>query len=532
MLPLLTSEQMRALDAHAIDDIGIPGVVLMENAARAVLETIEDRYGDAENLNVAVVCGPGNNGGDGFAIARHLHLRGADVDVFFLGEDKQLKGDALSNYLLLNPLGVSVIHWSDANEGVSLRDYELIVDAIFGTGNKRAPSGIFQQAIEAINESTAQVISVDVPSGVDATTGDVPGAAVEADVTVTFQQVKCGLMLPPGRNYTGDLIASPISIPEVEAVLAQAPFALPEDSDILDNLPPRSREAHKGVFGNLLVVAGSRGMSGAARLMGLAALRCGVGLVKVATAESVRSEVATFRPEIMTIGLPETAAGTIAASAMSTLEPFLEWADCIAIGPGLGTDAGTAQFIEGLFKTTQLPMVIDADALNLIAANNLLDKLPKDVILTPHPGEFDRLSGTKQESFQQRLTAATDFVRRHAVTLVLKGAPTVCFDSDGFGVINPTGNPGLATAGSGDVLTGIIGALRAQGLDSHMAAWIACYLHGRAADLVVESVGTTLLVAGDVITYLPQAFASVHGREAAAEERNHGCCGHCKQPSS
>jgi NAD(P)H-hydrate epimerase len=526
---------MRQLDAHAIDTVGIPGIVLMENAARAVLETIEDRYGDVDALNVAVVCGPGNNGGDGFAIARQLLLRGADVDVFFLGEEKQITGDALTNFLLLDPLGLSVVHWHGQDEGVSLSDYDLIVDAIFGTGNTRAPSGVYQQAIEAINESAAHVVSVDVPSGVDATSGSVPGIAVEADVTVTFQQVKCGLMLPPGRNFAGDLIASPISIPDIEEVLASAPFALPEDADILENLPARPREAHKGIFGNLLIIAGSRGMSGAARLMSLAALRCGVGLVKVATPESIRAEVATFRPEVMTIGLPETASGAIAASALETLQPYLEWANCIAIGPGMGTDAETAQFLAGLFAAASLPMVIDADALNIISANNLLDKLPKDVILTPHPGEFDRLTGRKHTDLQERIVAAAAFAEGHGLNLVLKGAPTVCFDADGFGVINPTGNPGLATAGSGDVLAGIIGALRTQGLESYTAAWVGCYLHGRAADLVVESAGTAMLVAGDVITYLPPAFGSVQPKEAVEEgesSSHHGCDGHCNKHHS
>jgi hydroxyethylthiazole kinase-like uncharacterized protein yjeF len=534
MLPLLTSEQMRALDAHAINTIGIPGIVLMENAARAVLETIEQRYGDVESQSVAVVCGPGNNGGDGFAIARQLSLRGADVDVYFLGDEKQIKGDALTNYLLLEPLGIAVIQWAGEGEGISLSEYELIVDAIFGTGTTRAPEGIYRQAIEAINESSAQVIAVDVPSGVDASSGKVPGMAVEADVTVTFQQVKCGLVLPPGRDYAGDLIASPISIPAVEEVIAAAPYALPEDADILDNLPDRPREAHKGIFGNLLVIAGSRGMSGAARMVSMAALRCGVGLVKVATPESIRSEVAMFRPEIMTIGLPETASGGIAPAAVETLKPYLEWASCLAIGPGFGTARETAAFLEGLFAVTDLPMVIDADALNLVAAHNLLDKLPKDVILTPHPGEFDRLTAKKHADLAERLTVAAKLAQTRALTLVLKGAPSVCFDADGFGIINPNGNPGLATAGSGDVLTGVIGALRAQGLDSFAAAWVGCYLHGRAADLAVEGVGAPLLVAGDVINSLPQAFASVQKEKSSEAEHDHrhGCDGHCNKHSS
>ena len=213
---------------------------------------------------------------------------------------------------------------------------------------------------------------MDLPSGVDATTGEAPGLAVEADVTVTFQQAKCGLLLPPGRDLAGDLIVAPISIPDEEEIIAAAPFWLPEDADIVQQLPPRPRDAHKGLFGNLLIVAGSRGMSGAARLMGLSALRSGVGLVKVACPESIRYEVAAFRPEVMTIGLPETARGAIAADALAELKSYIEWADVIAIGPGLGTEEETAQFLKALFNYAKLPYVIDADALNLIAAHGLL----------------------------------------------------------------------------------------------------------------------------------------------------------------
>jgi ADP-dependent NAD(P)H-hydrate dehydratase / NAD(P)H-hydrate epimerase len=520
---------MRRLDAHAIEVIGIPGIVLMENAARAMLEAIEERLGDVELLSIAVVCGPGNNGGDGFALARHLFLRGAEVDVYLLPAEDSLKGDALTNYQLLGRLGLHAIEWSAEDEGITLTDYDLIVDAIFGTGAARAPSGVYAQAIEAINDSPADVYAVDLPSGVDATTGEAPGLAVEADVTITFQQAKCGLLLPPGRDLAGDLIVAPISIPDHEQIIAAAPFWLPEDADVELQLPARPRDAHKGLFGNLLIVAGSRGMSGAARLMGLAALRSGVGLVKVACPESIRFEVAAFRPEVMTIALPETAAGAIAANALDTLKSYIEWADVIAIGPGLGTDEETAKFLTALFNFAKLPYVIDADALNLIAAHNLLASLPtEDVILTPHPGEFDRLTGQKYTDFPSRVAAGRTFAQEHGVYLLLKGAPSISFDPDGLGVLNPTGNPGLATAGTGDVLTGIVGALRAQGLDSHSASWMAAYLHGRAADLAIEEVGMASLVAGDVISYLPAAFASV-AEEAGEEgeaEHEHGCNGH------
>jgi len=518
---------MRALDAHAIDTIGIPGIVLMENAARSVVDAIEERAGDVEFLSVAVLCGPGNNGGDGFAIARQLHLRGADVDVFLLCDESAIKGDALTNYNLLKTLELYPMPW-EAENGITLDEYDVIVDALFGTGAARAPDGLYLDAIHCINDSDGLVVAVDVPSGVDASTGRVTGEAVMADVTVTFQCGKCGQLLPPGRDYAGDLVVSPISIPEREEVLAEAPFALPEADDVLALLPLRPREAHKGVFGNLLVIAGSRGMSGAARLSGLAALRSGVGLVKIATPESIRSEVAAYRAELMTIGLPETAAGTIAASALETLKPHLLWADAVALGPGLGTDEETARFVAALLKEAERPLVIDADGLNLIAQHHLQDSIPAGTILTPHPGEFDRLAAKKHEDFFARAEAARSLASEREIIVVLKGAPTICFDPPGLGVINPTGNPGLATAGTGDVLTGMIAGFLAQGLDPHTAAWVGAYLHGRAADIAVGELGEASLVAADVIATLPEAFDSLENGDEDDGDDPHSCsCGRC-----
>ncbi len=525
MIPLLTSDQMRALDAHAINELGIPGIVLMENAARSVMDAIEERFDDVEFLSVAVVCGPGNNGGDGFAVARHLFLRGADVDVFLLCDESQIKGDALTNYNLLKALDLPSIQW-DTESGIMLADYDIIVDALFGTGAVRAPEAAVLDAVQAINEAPGTVFAVDVPSGVDASTGVVPGEAVLADVTVTFQCAKAGQLLPPGRDHTGDLIVAPISIPEREDILADAPFALPEDEDVLALLPARPREAHKGYFGNLLIIAGSRGMSGAARLVGLAALRMGTGLVKVAVPESIRSEVAGYRAELMTIGLPETAAGTIAASAIDVLKPHFEWADAVALGPGLGTEAETGKFLEKLVKIAAKPLIIDADGLNLIAAHKLMDHLPAGTVLTPHPGEFDRLTRHKAGDFYSRAAAAGQLAQDRELVVVLKGAPTISFDATGLGVINPTGNPGLATAGSGDVLTGMIAALVAQGLDGHTAGWMGAYLHGRAADLAVQDLGEASLVAGDVIGSLPAAFTSLIADDDGDAD-DHAChCGH------
>ena len=507
MIPLLTSEQMRELDSNAINEIGIPGIVLMENAALAVIDVIDERFGEIEWMTVAIICGPGNNAGDGFAIARQLHLRGADVDVFLMSDPAKLQGDALTNYKLLEPLDVTAFFVENADE-LDLSEYDLLVDAIFGTGSTRAPEGIYYGAIRAINDSPSNVIAVDCPSGVDASTGSTPGEAVWADVTVTFQHAKVGLLLPPGKEFAGDVVIAPISVPPHADVLEQIRFGLPEDEDIADLLPPRALDAHKGDFGKLLIVAGSRGMSGAVRLSALAALRMGVGLVKVAVPESIRSEVATFIPEIMTIGLRETSQGTIASQAIEQLREFIDWADAVAVGPGMNQDAETAKFLKALFPLTER-LIVDADGLNLIAAHDLFSELPVGAVLTPHPGEFARLCGKHHESFIERVDAAGKFASEHEVVLLLKGAPTLTFSKQDATVVNTTGNPGLATGGSGDVLTGMIGALLAQKLDGQSAAFAAAFIHGRAADIAVEDIGEAALISGDIIDYLPDALFSL-----------------------
>lgn len=522
---------MRALDTHAIDELGIPGIVLMENAALAVLSAIEERYDDVEDLYIAVVCGPGNNGGDGLALARHLSLRGSDVDVYVIGDPHAYRGDAQTNFRLAEKLDIPVIRLEDGPEGVSLEDYDLIVDAIFGTGAVRAPAGVVLDAISAINESGVPVIAIDLPSGVDASTGDGPGAAVMASLTVALQHAKLGHFLPPGRDYCGDVMVAPISIPTPNDNRFRFDVVLPEDVDVDELLPRRERGAHKGDCGKLLIIAGSRGMSGAARLVALAALRSGVGLVKVACPASVRAEVAAAAPELMTIALPETEHGFIGEQAAEVLKQYLDWPDVIAVGPGLGRDEETALFLSKLFSIYRaFKFVIDADALNLIAEDKLEKQIPPQSILTPHPGEFDRLiaaTGTAPfpggqgggSSFFSRLSRLRSVADQWGLATVLKGSPTVT-QGDGALIVNPTGNPGLATGGTGDVLTGIIAALWAQGLDAGDAAWVGAFLHGRSADIAVETLGEASLVATDVIRFLPAALRSVGEPESDPHEHS------------
>ncbi len=517
MLPLLTSDQMRSLDANAIDDVGIPGIVLMENAALAVLQVMEERYEDMEDRRIAVVCGPGNNGGDGYALARQLHLRGAEVDIYATGDPARLEGDARVNFVLTSKLGIPLFRTDQSREGFSLEEYDLIVDAIFGTGTIRAPEGAAKDAIDAINESGAPVIAIDLPSGVDGSTGHTPGVATHATVTVGLEHAKLGHFFPPGRDHCGDVIISPISIPELPPDRLEFQYFSPLDEDVEEALPVRSRDAHKGDCGRLMIVAGSRGMSGAARLVAQSAYRSGVGLVKVACPESIRAEIAAGVPEATTIGLPETTNGTISEGAIELLKSWMDWPGAFAVGPGLGRDEETGVFLQALFSLFRsFRMVIDADALNLIADHELFEHIPAQSVLTPHPGEFSRLmqsdsslSGPNSHGqFAERVKAARTLAAQWQTTLVLKGSPTVTI-GEGPVIVNPTGNAGLATGGTGDVLTGIIAGLIGQGVDLFDAAWSGCFLHGRSADLATHELGETSLIATDVIRFLPLAIRSL-----------------------
>ncbi|MBK6910300.1 MAG: NAD(P)H-hydrate dehydratase [bacterium] len=507
MQSLFTPDQMRAFDGRAISEFGIPGPVLMENAALQALAVIEQEYGDVELLSVAVLCGPGNNGGDGFALARQLFLRGCDVDIWLFSDPQALAGDAKTNYEIARKLAISILTPA-GDEDLDFGEYDLIVDALLGTGLTRAPEGLMASVIELLNETDLAVIALDIPSGVDGGTGATLGHGLDATHTVTFQCGKPGLYLYPGRKHAGQVHVVPISLPLSVDDLLKADYYVPEHEDVASLFPNRPLDAHKGSFGRLLVVAGSRGLSGAARLCGAAALRSGVGLVTMAIPESTRSDVAR-QPELMTIPLPETAGGCLSAAGWSALEPYLAWADAIAVGPGLGKASETVELLEKLLATTK-PLVIDADGLNLIAAHKLQAQLPRGTVLTPHPGELERLVGRGLPTDAQRIAAARELAQSRQVTVLVKGATSATVTPDGKVYLNVTGNPGLASGGSGDVLTGIIGALLAQGAPAGAAAWGGAYLHGLAADVAADVLGEVAMLPSDVITYLPSAIAELN----------------------
>jgi len=510
--PVLTAEEMRRVDARAVADLGIPGPTLMENAGRGAAETLlaalPERGLRVRGLRVAIVCGRGGNAGDGFVVARRLKRAGARPDVLLTAPPDALRGDAALKYQELRRAGVAARVVEDAAKATpALARAAVIVDALLGTGARGAPAALVAALIEAINASGRPVVALDVPSGLPADGGAPEGPVVSAWLTPTFAAPKLGLVIGPGAERAGRVSVVPIGVPEAEVARDARTFLL-EASDVAPLFPRRPREVHKGTYGHLLVVAGSVGKTGAAALCARAALRAGVGLVTVGTAASAQPTVAALSLEAMTEPLPETAAHTLAVKAREPLAALAEARDAVAVGPGLGLDHETRGLARDLVGTLARPMAVDADALTALSDHlHVLRGVHAARVLTPHPGEMARLVGASVDDVQRdRIGVARAFATTHGVYLVLKGARTLIAEPDGRVLINPTGNAGMASGGTGDVLTGILGALLARGIDAARAAPAAVYLHGLAGDVAAERVGEEALIASDVIEALGEAF--------------------------
>jgi NAD(P)H-hydrate epimerase len=517
---ILTAAQMREADRFTIEDIGIPSLVLMENAGRQVVAAIEATYESQLAGRVAVLCGRGNNGGDGFVIARTLLQRGVDTSVFVIGALGDVRGDARTNLDILGRLGVTVVEIADEQTWElhfsEISQCTLIVDAILGTGLKAAVSGMLETVIADVNASDIPIVSVDLPSGLSSDTPHLPGDCVDAAMTVTLAAPKLPLVLPPGEAYAGDVVIADIGIPvEVIEGLEGRYVDLLTPEQLRDLIEPRTADAHKGDFGRVTVVAGSLGKTGAAFLAGMGALRSGAGLVTVATPAACLPVVASMAPELMTEPLTE-GDGSVSASAV---ERVLELAqDVVACGPGLGRTRGAFEFVRALVERATVPLVLDADALTLLAEEpgRLMGKDDRDVIITPHPGEMSRLVGMSIDEVQaNRLDIAADFAATHRVYVVLKGHRTVIATPVGRVFINPTGNPGMATGGTGDVLTGMIAAWLAQLLDAEAACRVAVFLHGAAGDLAEAAHGQVAMTATDVLDRLGDAVTALTERGQA-----------------
>jgi len=508
VMKILTADQIRRIDRISSEQYGIPSILLMENAGMRVVEALEERFEDLEDLTIGILCGKGNNGGDGFVVARQLIQKGTYPFIFLLGREEDVAGDARTNLNILKAIGYpptvigDVEEWDE--EKVELLDADIIVDALLGTGLTKPVAGLYAAVIESIHEDfpKAEIISIDLPSGLPADSAHPIGPAVEADATITFTALKPCLVLPPNQENAGDVILADIGNP---AELLDSPdlkmdLIVPEE--FAAAALARSPETNKSDFGKILVIAGSIGKSGAAAMTGQSALRSGAGLVTVATPEAVLPIVAASMPELMTVVLPDTEEGILA---------LLEGKSVLAIGPGLGTDPTIQGLVRSVLSKARIPTVLDADGLNAFVAqpDALRGEDERPVIITPHPGEMARLVGKDIGHIQaNRVDVARDFAVANNVFVVLKGFRTVVAAPDGSVFVNITGNPGMATGGTGDILTGMIAGISAQ---EHLGTLIerlclAVYLHGLSGDLAAEELGEETMIATDILRYLSSAW--------------------------
>lgn len=510
---VVTSDEMRRIDRRAIENRGIASLELMENAGDSVARFVRRVFPDR---SVVVVSGTGNNGGDGLVCARLLARSAFDVRAVILGDVGSLSPDCRTQYVAAMEAGVRIDAWRGDPE-VIMGDDTVIVDAIFGTGLRRPLEGGFVDVVSAINRSGVPVVAVDMPTGVSADTGMVLGTAVKANYTITFGLPKIGQFLYPGAGLCGKLIIEGIGFPEDILNDQTLKHNLIDENVVIPVVRNRSADSHKGSYGHVFVIAGSSGKTGAAVLSAKSCMRTGAGAVTIGVPDKLSQVFQCRVTEEMILSLPGTSQGTIARHAADIALEFIESrADAVVLGPGIGISDDVRGFVKDVIRRASKPMIIDADALNCLEGDTVV---LKDAVcglsITPHPGEMSRLlSGmipgiNAREVNSKRIELARSFSAEHGVVCVLKGVPTVVASPDGTVFINQTGNPGMATAGSGDVLTGIIGALMGQGRSQLDASVCGVYLHGLAGDFAMRDKGEHSLIAGDIIEYLPHAFRSI-----------------------
>ena len=500
---------MAAIDAYTIKEIGIPGIVLMENAALKVVEEAANMLGCLKDRRILLLAGKGNNGGDAFAAARHLLNKGAKVIVYITSKQEEVSGDAGTYLAIAKRIGIKIVGLTDSIDlsGFSedISKAELIIDGIFGTGFKGGLHGLIETVAGIVNSSSAKVLAIDIPSGVNGETGKVEGACIKADRTVAFCLPKTGLLVHPGCDYTGELVVADIGIPE-ESIEKQSIRLFTTERDMVAAaIPPRRSDSNKGSYGKILLVSGSTGMTGSGCLCAKAALRSGAGLVYLGVPASLSSIYNLTVLEPVVLPLEDYGTGRLNKACVTKLLEQLGRMDAAAVGPGLSTGEGVPEVVYSVIENSSVPLVIDADALNSVSMNiNILKKLKADAVITPHPGEMARLMGTDIKKVQEdRLGAAIGFASEWGVIVVLKGSRTIIAFPDGRAYINTGGNPGMATAGSGDVLTGIIAGLAGQGMSLEMAAVAGVYLHAAAGDAAAVNRGMHGMVAGDLVEELP-----------------------------
>jgi len=513
-----TIQEMRECDRAAVEEYGLSEVVLMENAGRAVLEVVKREFGTADRRHT-VLCGGGNNGGDGFVAARLLYSAGADVQIGLLVDESMIAGAARTNYDAARLSGVPLRRIRAAGELSLGRSSDVVIDAIFGTGLSRAPDGLHAAIIERINESAVPVLSVDIPSGVDGNTGATPGVAVKAACTVTFGLPKRGNLLPPGRGLCGRLYVSHISFPPQLSNSAGIVV-----TGRLAPLPARLLESHKGTYGDVLFIAGARSYLGAPFLATMSFLRAGGGYARLATPASLAPMLGSQAHEVVMVPLQETDEGTIASSNLDMLCSLSEKADMIVVGPGVSLNEETQQLVRGLISQASVPVLVDGDGFSAVARDPAcVRERTAPTVLTPHVGEMARLLRTTgMEVEGDRIASVRRAVTEYGAIVLLKGASTLVGDPRGPVSLNLSGNPGMATAGCGDVLAGTIAAMYGLGLDLRSAVEVGAFVHGVAGDLAADRIGQDGIIASDVMEQLPAAVRLYRQGFRETVDNHHG----------
>ncbi len=501
--------EMREIDRAACENGLVPSVVLMENAAIACVREIERDF-DIPRTRAAVFCGRGNNGGDGFAIARHLYNMGAEVSVYLVcGAD--FTGDAAVNFSIIKKMNIDIEMLTDTDIlKYIIRAADIVIDAVYGTGIHGTVAGLAHDVIKEINENAKYVLSVDIPSGVNADTGEICGICVKADKTVTFAAYKVGMLMFPGADCTGEVVVAGISIPDYIIEMQGLSINVSDADFVRANFPKRRNNSHKGDYGKALVISGSEGMSGAAYLSSQSAVISGSGLVTLALPSGLNAAMEAKTTEVMTAPMPERN-GQLSESAAELILERIDRADAALIGPGLGRGGAAARLLERILEYSNIPVVIDADGINAAAGNmDILKNCTCPVIFTPHTAEMSRLTGIDAEYIEEnRLTVSKEMAEEYGVTVILKGHHTIVTGQDGTQYINNTGNSGLATGGSGDVLAGIVVSLAARGIPADIAAAMAVYIHGLAGDIARDKYGEESVTASFVMECIPCALRQI-----------------------
>jgi len=519
-MKVVSAFQMKNLDRRAIEEFGIPGIVLMENAGRATIEVIDKYFPAMSMRKIIIIAGSGNNGGDGFVIGRHLLNRGVEVEAFLLGNKTKVSGHAKVNLELYQKMRpVQELHrQEDLMKFQTQRgDADLVIDAILGTGVNTDVRGLYRDIIDYINALPTPVVSVDIPSGIDASTGKIMGTAIYADLTVTFGLPKVGLLIHPGLDRVGILEVADISIPHYLVQEENIQVELLEAHELFPLLKQRDSNSHKGNYGHVLIIAGSVGKTGAAALSSDAALKIGAGLVTLGVPASLNPVMEVKLTEVMTEPLAETASQTLSTKSLPRIQELMEGKKVLALGPGISTHPETIAVVQHIIRNSGIPLIVDADGINALGQKpSVLQEAQCPIVLTPHPGEMSRLTGTSIEEVQDdRIGVAKKFAQEYGVVLVLKGARTIIAEPNGNIYINSTGNPGMASGGTGDVLTGMITGLVAQGYTISEASRLGVFLHGYIADEITAQRGEMGLTATDIINRIPLTLKEVMSENGA-----------------